>query len=581
MKSDLRYLACLRLSSDSDESTAIARQRRGIEHYINAPHVAGTLVGEAEDTDVSGGLSPFRRPQLGRWLNRRADEFDVLIASKVDRLTRRALHFNELLQWCHDHGKFIVCVEEGFDLSTGPGKTMAQITAVFAEAEWDTIQARVLNGVQARLENKSWLVGAPPAGYEIVPVEGERRKVLARDETYWAVIEEIKTRIGEKEQTTHKIAKEFNEKGVLTWSDHLRERRGQAPKGIMWQATIINKMVRSNWFPGIYTYKGEAVLGDDGEPFILPDRPHAEMDEWFDLVERIAPKGTSTRRPETRAAKSLLAGIAKCGECGAPLARVSTSGAKRKDGTRPPSRYYYRCTNRFRGGSCKKGAYVECEELDRVAEDIVLKTVGQWQQYERAGAGPSNEKELAAAEARLSRLEADFLAGKYDGEGQEESYWRMHKSLSGKVRHLRKQEQDRRNPQIRPTGRRYGEVWGGKDQDDRRSFLTEYKVTMWVWRDCRPDMTRGNRSGAVLDLGEIGRLAAEQRLVMPEPVEWIWCGWNVPRHWASPHLLEDPEVREALAGTYGAAELPMALRGRLDAYARERERGEGTATGPT
>ena len=32
LKSDLRYLACLRLSSDSDESTAIVRQRRGIEH---------------------------------------------------------------------------------------------------------------------------------------------------------------------------------------------------------------------------------------------------------------------------------------------------------------------------------------------------------------------------------------------------------------------------------------------------------------------------------------------------------------------------------------------------------------------
>ncbi|MFD3661819.1 hypothetical protein ACFWVF_14675 [Streptomyces sp. NPDC058659] len=66
MKSDLRYLAYLRLSSDSDESTAIARQRRGIEHYVNAPHVAGILVGEAEDTDVSGGLSPFRRPRSTR-----------------------------------------------------------------------------------------------------------------------------------------------------------------------------------------------------------------------------------------------------------------------------------------------------------------------------------------------------------------------------------------------------------------------------------------------------------------------------------------------------------------------------------
>ncbi|MET9673585.1 recombinase family protein [Streptomyces sp. NPDC006482] len=580
MEPHLRYLACLRLSSDSDESTAIVRQRRGVTHYIGAPHVAGVLVGEAEDTDVSGGLSPFKRPQLGRWLNHRVDEFDVLIASKLDRITRRALHFNELLKWCQDNGKFIVCVEEGFDLSTGPGKTMAQITAVFAEAEWDTIQARVLNGVQTRLENKSWLVGAPPAGYKIVSVEGERRKILARDETYWAVIEDIKARIGERKQSTHKIAKEFNAKGVLTWSDHLRVLKGQEPNGVMWQATIINKMVRSNWFPGIYTYKGEAVLGDDGEPFIMPDQPHADMKEWCDLVDRIAPREKRGDGPEPRASRSLLAGIAKCGECGAPLARVSTSGAKRRDGTRSPSKYFYRCTNRFRGGSCAKGAYVSCEELDQVAEDIVLGSVGQWQQYERAGVGPSNEKELEAAEVRLTKLEADFLAGKYDGEGQEDSYWRMHKSLSGKVRNLRKQKAERRNPQIKSTGRQYGQVWEEKDQDDRRSFLNEYKVTMWVWRDCLPGMVRGNRSGAVLDLGEIVRLAAEQKLVMPEQVDWLWRGWNVPEHWASPHLLEDPEARGVLARTYEALELPMTLRRRLDAYERERRRREEADSAP-
>ncbi|WP_338499182.1 zinc ribbon domain-containing protein [Streptomyces sp. SJL17-4] len=322
--------------------------------------------------------------------------------------------------------------------------------------------------------------------------------------------------------------------------------------------------------------QGEAVLGDDGDPFILPDQPHADLNEWFDLVGRIAPKEKSGGDgPRARASRSLLAGIAKCGECGAPLARVSTSGAKRKDGTRTPSKYFYRCTNRFRGGSCTKGAYISCEELDRVAEDIILASVGQWQQYERAGAALSYEKELGVAEVRLTRLEADYLAGKYDGEGQEDSYWRMHKSLSSKVRHLRKQEAERRDPPIRPTGRQYSQVWEGKDQDDRRSFLNEYKVTMWVWRDCLPDMVRGERSGAVLDLGEIARLAAEQKLVMPEQVDWLWRGWNVPEHWTSPHLLKDPEARGGPAEGYEPMELPKTLRVRWDAYEQRRSsRGE-------
>ncbi|MGW0391528.1 recombinase family protein [Streptomyces sp. NPDC003042] len=215
MEPNLRYLAALRLSSDSDASTAIEGQLRGIEHHLAAPHVSGILAGIAEDTDVSGGLSPFKRPELGTWL-KRPEQFDVIIAYRLDRLTRRSLHFNELLKWCQDNGKYIVCVEEGFDLSTGPGKMMAQIAAVFAEAEWDAIQARIMNGVKTRLENRSWIVGAPPTGYRIKSVEGERRKVLEIDPKFEWVVKEIFARVLEG-QSTHRIAKDFNIRGVRTW----------------------------------------------------------------------------------------------------------------------------------------------------------------------------------------------------------------------------------------------------------------------------------------------------------------------------------------------------------------------------
>jgi hypothetical protein len=137
MTPGLRYLACLRLSADSDGSTSIEWQRGVIRHHVSSPLLSGALVGEAEDTDVSGSISPFKRPRLGRWLTSRADEFDVIIAAKMDRLTRRSMHFNELLEWAQENGKFIVCVEEGFDLSTSQGKMMARMTAVFAEASSD------------------------------------------------------------------------------------------------------------------------------------------------------------------------------------------------------------------------------------------------------------------------------------------------------------------------------------------------------------------------------------------------------------------------------------------------------------
>ncbi|KLN68742.1 hypothetical protein ABM90_26970 [Rhodococcus erythropolis] len=43
------------------------------------------MIGWAEDADVSGAVDPFDTPQLGRWLNQRIEEYDVIAAWKFDR----------------------------------------------------------------------------------------------------------------------------------------------------------------------------------------------------------------------------------------------------------------------------------------------------------------------------------------------------------------------------------------------------------------------------------------------------------------------------------------------------------------
>ncbi|MEW1613889.1 MULTISPECIES: recombinase family protein [unclassified Streptomyces] len=513
MTPGLRYLACLRLSADSDGSTSIEWQRGVIRHHVSSPLLSGVLVGEAEDTDVSGSISPFKRPRLGKWLTSRADEFDVIIAAKMDRLTRRSMHFNELLEWAQENGKFIVCVEEGFDLSIPQGKMMARMTAVFAEAEWDTIQARIMNGVQSRLENRSWLTGAPPTGYRIKAVEGGKRKVLEIDQDFHPYVEEIFSRVREG-QSTHRIARDFNGRGVLTWGDHLRKLKGEETKGTQWQSTIINKFLRSSWVPGIYTYKGEAVLDDQGEPVILPEKPLVTLDEWTDLVDRIkpAPKAEGASTGESRnGAKSLLAGIARCGECNSPVTSLLGSGHTKKDGTKVPGHRYYRCSNKFKGGDCSTGLYVRADLLDTWVDQEVRGSVGKWDMYERAGTGPSQVRELQETRARLENLEAKYIAGEYDGEGQEESYMRMHKGLSAKVALLAKQEAERANPTLKATGKKYGEVWEAKDQEDRREFLRTYQVKVWAW----DKGTEENDRGMVMDLGDIQTMANELALSRP------------------------------------------------------------------
>ncbi|MGQ4727161.1 hypothetical protein ACUN3E_05820 [Streptomyces sp. Ju416(a)] len=131
--------------------------------------------------------------------------------------------------------------------------------------------------------------------------------------------------------------------------------------------------------------------------------------------------------------------------------------------------------------------------------------------YERAGTGPSQARELQSARVRLEKLEADFLAGEYDGEGQEESYRRMHKGLSAKVALLLRQEEERVNPPLKATGKKYGEVWESKDQEDRREFLRAHDVKVWAWDKGQDERERG----MVMDLGDIQAMANGLALACP------------------------------------------------------------------
>lgn len=127
----------------------------------------------------------------------------------------------------------------------------------------------------------------------------------------------------------------------------------------------------------------------------------------------------------------------------------------------------------------------------------------------------------------MERLEADFLAGDYEGEGQEESYKRLHKALSGKVALLAKQEEERANPALKATGKNYGEVWEAKDQEDRREFLRTYQVKVWAWGKG----TEENDRGMVMDLGDIQTMAQELGLAKKAKMTRLVISHNVPEEY--------------------------------------------------
>jgi site-specific DNA recombinase len=160
----MRVLGRLRLSRSTEESTSIERQRELIQSWTDSN--GHTLVGFAEDIDVSGSIDPFETPQLGRWLNNRAPDFDVICAWTLDKLGRNAIQLNKLFGWCLDHDKTVVSCREAIDLSTPVGRLIANVIAFLAEGELEAIRERQRSSRNKLRELGRWPGGKPRTATE-------------------------------------------------------------------------------------------------------------------------------------------------------------------------------------------------------------------------------------------------------------------------------------------------------------------------------------------------------------------------------------------------------------------------------
>ncbi|WP_322632906.1 recombinase family protein [Glycomyces albidus] len=153
----------MRLSRVTDVTTSPERQREAIEHW--AAEAGHTIVGWAEDLDVSGSTDPFERDELGPWLRERTEEFDGLCAAKIDRWARSIVHFSKLLAWCDEHKKLAATADRQLNTAKPSGKLIAYVAAIFAEMELDAISERV-SGTRAKLRQTGrWGGGPVPYGY--------------------------------------------------------------------------------------------------------------------------------------------------------------------------------------------------------------------------------------------------------------------------------------------------------------------------------------------------------------------------------------------------------------------------------
>ncbi len=341
-------LAAIRLSRLTDATTSPERQREVVTRW--AEQNDAELVGEAVDLDVSGAVSPFDRDGLGKWLTDTPPHpWSVLVAWRLDRVSRSALDTLRLVEWLEARGKRLVTVSDGIDTGTSMGRLFVKIAGIFAELERDTIRERTAASRQALRAAGRWGGEAVHYGYKAVPRD-EGGYILEIDEEAAQNVRDMFNDVL-KGRTVARITRELNERGILAPRDRQRSLRGQDLKGDRWSESTVWDILQSKALLGWTTHNGEADPNNLKAPPIITS----------ELFERVQIELSKRKRAKTRNPgknSSPLSGVALCWECLKPLwHRGQTMNGKLYR--------YYHCPN-------KHTKSIRAEELEKLCEAAFL-----------------------------------------------------------------------------------------------------------------------------------------------------------------------------------------------------------------
>ncbi|MDL4771637.1 recombinase family protein [Actinomadura xylanilytica] len=537
-----RVLGVVRLSNLTDDTSSPERQREKV-HYWAKLHDA-RIVGIAEDLDVSAiSASPWERPDLKRWLDK-PDEYDVIVAWKLDRLARKTKDFLELLEWADKHSVQIVAVDDGIDLSTDIGRMVATILAVFGEFEGKTMKKRAKDAYEHNIRAGKWRGGFLPYGYR--PVKSEDGWVLEPDPETSEILREVVQKIIAG-TSANQVIRDLNARNVPTSLDVQRIRKGKEPKGTQWRVANLLKMLRSKTLLGQYEADGsqysqgkkKVISGDDGLPLQRAE-PLISLAEWEDLQTRL--DRNSSKQSGNRQDAAPLMRIAFCAVCQRPMYR---SGGR--------NQLYYRCSSVAETSVKCGNRSVGTDYLEGILEESVLDLLGDVEKLEKITIpGEDHTEELEQVKRVMAEARGEKDKGYYDYPGGEDEYEERMAKLAARRNQLASLPNIPTRIEWQKTGEKFRDHWAKLDTDDRRQFLLDASVRIEVlhWpapistdASAYPDAPTAKVGGLTYHLAPT--TSENKRYALPEPIVTVNLGDLAELYARATGLnVDSPEVQE-------------------------------------
>jgi len=272
----------------------------------------------------------------------RAKLIDIVIVTKIDRISRSTIDFLTIVKELDNLGTKLVSLRENIDLTSPSGKFQTTLLIALAEHERETISVRTKEKVEWRAE-KGLPLGPPPIGYVM------NEKMYEIDQKY---ADHIRTcdQLYLEHQSSEAVLREFARLGFRT------------PRGHRYNLPMICRILRNPTYAAKIDYEGETY--DAQWKPLRTSETHQKIQTQMDANDR---RKRSAQR-ESKEHVYLLQGLLRCARCEYKMSPKAGIGRK---GIYYP---YYACTNAEKslGEACPRN-YVPAQAVDRAVIEFLKK----------------------------------------------------------------------------------------------------------------------------------------------------------------------------------------------------------------
>jgi len=351
-----------RVSTDEQAKgrySSLKAQRDICENYI-AVHKEDLWVpaGYFEDSGYSG--KNMERPGIGALMaDVDAGNVDVVVAYKIDRVTRSLRDFYEFWERLEQHHVGFASATQSFDTSSSMGMLMLNILLSFGQYERELTSERTADKLGERAKKGKWNGGWVPIGYEY----DKREQTLVPHPEEARFVHEIFELTAELKNAAA-VAHELNQRGKRTRKRTLIRQDGS--ERVVGEKRFIAERVKAIIRNPIY----RGVIRHDSDEYDGEHKGLVTEKLWDEANTALTPLQRQRIQQRDKHVH-LLKGILKCGHCGTSLTPYP-AGKKDKDGN---PYLYYTCTH-----VVKEGVQAPCLVRSlpaREFEDLILGFIGE------------------------------------------------------------------------------------------------------------------------------------------------------------------------------------------------------------